>query len=79
MISLSSARNLVEEVIGEELPVIYMDLTLQDWIRKGVISRIKVDSGIALYPDIVSAEILTAIILREKYSLEEIASAHSHC
>ena len=75
MISLSSARNLVEEVIGEELPVIYMDLTLQDWIRKGVISRIKVDSGTALYPDIVSAEILTAIILREKYSLEEIASA----
>ena len=48
---------------------------LQDWIRKGVISRIKVDSGTALYPDIVSAEILTAIILREKYNLEEIASA----
>lgn len=75
MISLNAARSLVEEVIDRDLPVIYMDLTLQEWTRKGVISRIKVESGAALYPDIVAAEIITALSLRGKYSLEEIAAA----
>ena len=57
MISLSSARKLVEEVRGEEIPYIYTTLTLRDWSRKGVISRLKVKNGSALYPDIVTPEI----------------------
>ena len=75
MISLSSARKLVEEVRGEEIPYIYTTLTLRDWSRKGVISRLKVKNGSALYPDIVTPEILTAFRLKEKYSLSEIAEA----
>ncbi len=75
MISLSSARHQVEEVIGEEIPFVYSDLTLRDWARKGVISRIKVENGNALYPDIVTTEILTALKLKEKYGLSEIAEA----
>jgi hypothetical protein len=75
MISLNSARDLVEEVIGEELPKVYTDLTLHDWIREGVISRMKVKNGNALYPDIVATEILTALRLKENYSLEKIAEA----
>lgn len=75
MISLSSARNLVEEVIGNEIPLVYTDLTLRDWARKGVISRIKVENGNALYPDIVTTEILTALKLKEKYKLSDIAEA----
>jgi hypothetical protein len=75
MISLSSAQNLVEKVRGEELPVVYTDLTLHDWIRKGVISHMKVENGSAFYPDIVAAEILTALRLKEDYSLAEIAEA----
>ncbi|CCU78612.1 hypothetical protein HSACCH_00757 [Halanaerobium saccharolyticum subsp. saccharolyticum DSM 6643] len=75
MISLSSARHLVEEVIGEKIPLVYTDLTLRDWAREGVISRIKVENGNALYPDIVPTEILTALKLKEKYKLSEIAEA----
>ncbi len=75
MISLSSAQNLVEKVRGEELPAVYTDLTLHDWIRKGVISHMKVENGSAFYPDIIAAEILTALRLKEKYSLEQIAEA----
>lgn len=75
MISLSSARNLVEQVRGEELPLIYTDLTLHDWVREGVISHMEVKDGNALYPDIVAAEILTALRLKENYSLAEIAEA----
>jgi len=75
MISLSSARDLVEKVRKEELPVVYTDLTLHEWIRKGVISHMKVENGKALYPDIVATEILTALRLKEHYNLEEIAEA----
>ena len=75
MISLSSARNLVEEVRGEEMPIVYTDLTLHDWVREGVISHMKVENGNALYPDIVATEILTALRLKENYSLAEIAEA----
>lgn len=75
MISLDSARKLVEEVRGEELPLIYTDLTLHDWIQEGVISHMKVENGNALYPDIITAEILTALRLKEDYSLAEIAEA----
>ena len=75
MISLSSARHLVEEVIGEEIPLVYTDLTLRDWAREGVISRIKVENGNALYPDIVTTEILTALKLKGKYKITEIAEA----
>lgn len=75
MISLNEARNLVEEVRGEEMPLIYANITLHDWIREGVISRMKVDDGNALYPDIITTEILTALKLKEKYSLAEIAEA----
>jgi len=75
MISLSSAQNLVEMARGEELPAVYTDLTLHDWIRKGVISHMKVENGNAFYPDIVAAEILTALRLKEDYSLEQIAEA----
>jgi hypothetical protein len=71
MISLISARNLVEEVIGKELHLVYTDLTLRDWAREGIISRIKVEAGNALYPDIVTTEILTALKLKEKYRLSE--------
>lgn len=75
MISLSSARHLVEEVIGKEIPVVYTELTLREWAREGVISRIKVKNGNALYPDIVTTEILTALKLKGKYKLSEIAEA----
>lgn len=75
MISLSNAKSLVEEVRGEELPLIYTNVTLHDWIREGVISRMKVDDGNALYPDIITAEILTALKLKEKYRPSEIAEA----
>ncbi|MGM0549383.1 MAG: hypothetical protein ACQER0_08985 [Bacillota bacterium] len=75
MISLSSARKLVEEVRGEELPYMYTNLTLHDWIREGVISRVQVENGNALYPDIIITEILTALKLKDKYSLSEIAQA----
>jgi hypothetical protein len=75
MISLISARNLVEEVIGKELHLVYTDLTLRDWAREGIISRIKVEAGNALYPDIVTTEILTALKLKEKYRLSDIAEA----
>jgi DNA-binding transcriptional MerR regulator len=75
MISLSSARHLVEEVIGEEITLVYTDLTLRDWAREGVISRIKVENGNALYPDIITTEILTTLKLKEKYKLSKIAEA----
>ncbi|MFP4020801.1 MAG: hypothetical protein ACLFUK_04270 [Halanaerobium sp.] len=75
MISLNTAKNLVEEVRGEEIPLVYTELTLRDWAREGVISHMKVENGNALYPDIVATEILTAINLKEKYSLSKIAEA----
>lgn len=75
MISLSNARHLVEEVKGENL--VYTDLTLSDWAKKGIISNMKVNNGNYLYPDIVAIEILTAINLKEKYNLSKIAKARS--
>ena len=75
MISLKSAVKQVEDVRGEELPLVYTDLTLRDWAREGIISRIKIEKGNALYPDIITTEILTALKLKEDYSLEEIAEA----
>jgi len=48
---------------------------MRDWAREGIISHMKVNDGDALYPDIVAAEILTAINLKEKYSLSKIAEA----
>lgn len=75
MISLGSAVKLVEEVRGEELPLIYTDLTLRDWSREGIISRMKVEKGNALYPDIITTEILTTLKLKEDYSLDKIAEA----
>lgn len=75
MISLSNARDLVEKVRGEEMPLIYTNLTLHDWVREGVISHMEINDGKALYPDIVTSEILTALKLKEKYSLSEIAEA----
>ena len=75
MISLSRARNFVEKVMGEEIPLAYTDMTLRDWSRKGVISRMRIKNGEALYPEIVTTEILTALKLKEKFSLSEIAEA----
>ena len=75
MISLSDAKKIVEEARGERMPSVYTDLTLRDWVRDGVISRMKVKNGNALYPDIVTTEILTALRLKEKYSLKKIAEA----
>ncbi len=75
MISLDSARKLVKEVRGEEFPLVYTDLTLRDWSRQGVISRVEIKDGSALYPDIVTTEILTALRLKRKYRLSEIAEA----
>ena len=75
MISLNNAAKMVEEVRGKEIPLVYKDLTLHDWVREGVISRMKVDNGDVLYPDIVTSEILTVLKLKGKYSLAEIAEA----
>lgn len=75
MISLESARNLVEEVIGEEIPSVYTELTFREWAREGAISRMKVKNGKSFYPDIVTTEILTALRLKKNYSLSEIAEA----
>ncbi|MFW5988322.1 MAG: hypothetical protein ACOCQA_02660 [bacterium] len=75
MISLSTARKMVEEARGEEIPFVYTDLTLCEWVREGVISRMKVDNGNTLFPDIVTTEILTALKLKENYNLKEIAEA----
>ena len=75
MISLSNAKKLVEEVRGEEMPLIYTNLTIHDWVREGVISHMEINDGKALYPDIITTEILTALRLKEKYSLSEIAEA----
>lgn len=75
MISLNSARKLAEEARGEEIPSVYTDLRLRDWSRKGVISRVKIKQGSALYPEIVTTEILTALRLKRKYKLSEIAEA----
>ncbi|RCW52150.1 hypothetical protein [Halanaerobium kushneri] len=75
MISLTMARKLVEEARGEEMPLIYTDLRLRDWSREGVISRVKIKNGSALYPDIVTTEILTTLRLKRKYKLSEIAEA----
>lgn len=75
MISLSSARKLVKEIRGEDMSLIYTDLILRDWAREGVISHIQIKDGRALYPDIITAEILTAIRLKDDYSLAEIAEA----
>ncbi|WP_233493900.1 hypothetical protein [Halanaerobium sp. ST460_2HS_T2] len=69
------ARKLVEEARGEEMPLIYTDLRLRDWSREGVISRVKIKNGSALYPDIVTTEILTTLRLKRKYKLSEIAEA----
>jgi hypothetical protein len=75
MISLDGARRLVEEIRGDEIPPIYTELRLRDWSRKGVISRVKIKNGSALYPEIVIAEILTALKLKDKYKIPEIAEA----
>lgn len=75
MISLDSARRIVEELRGEEIPLLYSELRLRDWSRMGVISRVKIKNGSALYPEIVTTEILTAFRLKEKYKLSEIAEA----
>ena len=75
MISLDGARRLVEEIRGDEIPPIYTELRLRDWSRKGVISRVKIKNGSALYPEIVTTEILTALKLKDKYKITEIAEA----
>ena len=75
MISLSKAKMLVEKVRGEKFPEAYNDFTLHEWSRKGVISHLKAKNGKTFYPDIVTNEILTALKLKNKYSLSEIADA----
>jgi DNA-binding transcriptional MerR regulator len=52
--------------------------TLKEWSEKGVISRPEEKNNRNLYPDIVTIEILAAIRLMNKYSLEEIAKARSY-
>ncbi len=78
MISLDDARKEVMDICGDEFPHVYTTLTLRDWSNKNVISRLKVENGRANYPDIVVAEILTAVRLKKKYKLEEIAKARSY-
>lgn len=78
MISLKTAIKIVEEIRGEEMPFVYTTLTIQEWARKGVISRIKVDNGNARYPEIITAEILVAFRLKNKYNLEKIAEARNY-
>lgn len=78
MISLNNARKEVMDICGDEFPHVYTTLTLRDWSNKNVISRLKVENGKANYPDIVVAEILTAVRLKKKYKLEEIAKARSY-
>ena len=77
MISLSKARKAVREICGDEFPWVYTIMTLRKWSNKKVISRIEVEDGKAAYPDIVIAEILTAIRLKKSYKLDEIAEARN--
>lgn len=76
MISLADARKEVINIYGEELP--YTILTLREWSNKNVISPMEVKDGRAHCPDIVVVEILTAVRLKQKYNLEEIAEARKH-
>jgi len=78
MISLSKARRAVREICGDDFPWVYTTMTLRNWSNKKVISRIKVKNGKAAYPDIVIAEILTAIRLKKSYKLDEIAEARNY-
>ena len=78
MISLAEARKEVIDICGEEFPCVYTTLTLREWSNKNVISRLKVENGEVNYPNIVIAEILTAVRLKKKYKLEEIADARSY-
>lgn len=78
MISLKRAIKLVEEIRGKEAPFVYTILTIQEWARKGVVSKIKVNNGKTLYPEIIITEILVAFRLKNDYSLEKIAEARKY-
>ncbi|TDO94669.1 hypothetical protein DFR79_10243 [Halanaerobium saccharolyticum] len=75
MISLSQARKMVMEIGGDDFPSVYTTLTLQDWANQNIISRLKVKNGKTGYPEIIVAEILTVLRLKNKYKLKEIAEA----
>ena len=76
MISLKDARKKAIEVCGGEFPYDYTELSLQIWSDKGIISREIVENDKAGYPDIILAEIITAIrLIRKNYQLNEIAQA----
>lgn len=52
--------------------------TLREWSKIGVISGVEKSNSKDLYPDIVVIEILIAVRLKEKYTLDEIAKARSY-
>lgn len=78
MISLDEARKEIMNICGEEFPNVYTTLILREWSNKNIISRLELKDGEANYPDIVIVEILTAIRLKKKYKLEEIAEARKN-
>lgn len=74
MIKLRKAREKVAEIIGAENTPAYT--TLGDWIYKGVISgKVEGKYKKAKYPDLIVAEIITAIRLKKEqgYKLIDIA------
>ncbi len=78
MISLNKVQKIVAEIYGDQFPSFFTKSTLRLWSKKGVISRIKVKNGKAVYPDITIIEALTAIRLKNYYTLEEIKQARSY-
>ena len=78
MVSLYEALKTVVEICGDERASLFTELPLRLWENKGIISpSIKIKDGKIFYPDIILAEILTAIRLRKVYQLEEIVQARN--
>lgn len=78
MFFLNEVQKKVVEIYGDEFPSFFTKSTLRLWSKKGVISRIKVKDGKAVYPDITIIEALTAIKLKNNYKLEEIIQARNY-
>jgi hypothetical protein len=78
MISLDNARKEVMNICGEEFTNVYTTLNLREWSNENVISCLELKDGKENYPNIVVVEILTAVELKKKYKLEEIAEARKH-
>lgn len=78
MIALKEARQLVADSIGEEKTP--TKSSLQTWVHKGVISGVESKTytakGLkAYYPERLPVEIITALSLKKRYNLKDIAKA----